>query len=174
MFADVFQRSYGMEIVGLRYFNVFGPRQDPNGAYAAVIPRWVSNLLNNVPCLIFGDGETSRDFSHVANVIQANLLAAAGAKSEATGQSYNIACGESTSLNTLFCLIRDGLSAYRPSLKSAEPRYEAFRPGDVRRSLASITKARTILGYEPQYQMRDGLAETLPWYARSIGRRGDG
>lgn len=173
MFADVFQRSYGMEIIGLRYFNVFGPRQDPNGAYAAVIPRWVQNLLNDQPCSIFGDGETSRDFCHVANVIQANLLAAASAKGEATGQPYNIACGESTSLNALFCLLRDGLAVYRPSIKSAEPRYEPFRPGDVRRSFANIAKARANLGYEPQYQIKDGLAETLPWYVKAAGPRGD-
>ena len=173
MFADVFQRTYGMEIVGLRYFNVFGPRQDPNGAYAAVIPRWVQNLLNDQPCPIFGDGETSRDFCHVANVIQANLLAAVSAKSEATGQPYNIACGESTSLNALFCLLRDGLAVYRPSIRSAEPRYEPFRPGDVRRSFANIAKARANLGYEPQYQIKDGLVETLPWYVKSAGLRSD-
>lgn len=173
MFADVFQRTYGMEIIGLRYFNVFGPRQDPNGAYAAVIPRWVQNLLNDQPCPIFGDGETSRDFCHVANVIQANLLAAVNANGEATGQPYNIACGESTSLNALFCLLRDGLAVYRPSIKSAEPRYEPFRPGDVRRSFANIAKARANLGYEPQYQIKDGLAETLPWYVKSAGLRSD-
>jgi UDP-N-acetylglucosamine/UDP-N-acetylgalactosamine 4-epimerase len=173
MFADVFQRTYGMEIIGLRYFNVFGPRQDPNGAYAAVIPRWVQNLLTDHPCPIFGDGETSRDFCHVANVIQANLLAAVSADAKATGQPYNIACGESTSLNTLFCLLRDGLAVYRPSIKAAEPRYEPFRPGDVRRSLANIAKARANLGYEPQYQIKEGLAETLPWYADSAGLRSD-
>jgi UDP-N-acetylglucosamine 4-epimerase len=173
MFADVFQRTYGMEIIGLRYFNVFGPRQDPNGAYAAVIPRWVQNLLNDRPCPIFGDGETSRDFCHVANVIQANLLAAVSAKSEATGQPYNIACGESTSLSTLFCLLRDGLAVYRPAIRSAEPRYEPFRPGDVRRSFANIAKARANLGYEPQYQIKEGLAEMLPWYVKSAGLRGD-
>ena len=173
MFADVFQRTYGIEIVGLRYFNVFGPRQDPNGAYAAVIPRWVSNLLNAKPCVIFGDGETSRDFSHVANVIQANLLAAVNANAEVTGQTYNIACGESTSLNALFCLIRDGLASYRPSISSAEPRYEAFRPGDIRRSFANIEKARGHLGYVPQYEVQEGLAETLPWYMKSVGLRSD-
>jgi UDP-N-acetylglucosamine 4-epimerase len=174
MFADVFQRTYGMEIIGLRYFNVFGPRQDPNGAYAAVIPRWVHNLLNDQPCSIFGDGETSRDFCHVANVIQANVLAAVGATANATGQTYNIACGQSTSLNTLFCLIRDGLAAYAPSIKSARPRYEAFRPGDIAQSFADISKARAKLGYEPQYQIKEGLAETLPWYLKSAGRGSDG
>jgi UDP-N-acetylglucosamine 4-epimerase len=173
MFADVFQRTYEMEIIGLRYFNVFGPRQDPNGAYAAVIPRWVQNLLNDQPCSIFGDGETSRDFCHVANVIQANLLAAVNATGQATGQPYNIACGESTSLNALFCLLRDGLAIYRPSIRSAEPQYGPFRPGDVRRSFANIAKARANLGYEPQYQIKDGLAETLPWYVKSAGLRGD-
>jgi UDP-N-acetylglucosamine 4-epimerase len=173
MFADVFQRTYGTETIGLRYFNVFGPRQDPAGAYAAVIPRWVANLLNEQPCPIFGDGETSRDFSHVANVVQANLLAATRANSETTGQAYNIACGESTSLNALFCFIRDGLAAYRPSVRFAQPRYDAFRSGDIRHSFADIAKARSELGYEPKYQVAEGLAKTLPWYVNSVGLRSD-
>src|SRR5207342_3720273 len=107
LYADVFARCYGLATIGLRYFNVFGARQDPNGAYAAVIPRWVAHRLCDEPCLIFGDGETSRDFCYIANVVQANLLAAAGSGADASGQSYNIACGESTSLRELFYLIRD-------------------------------------------------------------------
>src|SRR5215211_2319092 len=164
LYAEVFQRSYGLELVGLRYFNVFGRRQDPNGAYAAVIPRWVSNLLNGDPCNVYGDGETSRDFIHVANAIQANLLAAT-APSGATGQSYNIACGEETSLNELFRMIRLGLTGYRPEVVSAEAVYEGFRPGDIRRSVADISKARRRLGYQPTVSIAEGLGEALEWYA---------
>jgi UDP-N-acetylglucosamine 4-epimerase len=171
MYAGVFQRCYKMEVIGLRYFNVFGRRQDPNGAYAAVIPRWVSSLLHGEPCRIFGDGETSRDFCYIANVVQANLLAAAGAPSAATDGAYNIACGESTSLTALFYLIRDGLSAYKPSLGAVAPQYEDFRPGDVPRSLADITKARELLRYEPTHRLPDGLAEALEWYVSSASAR---
>ena len=167
MYAGVFQRSFGMELIGLRYFNVFGRRQDPNGAYAAVIPRWVASLLRDEPCRIFGDGETSRDFCYIDNVVQANLLAAAGATSEATDGAYNVACGESTSLTDLFYLIRDGLSAHKPSLGSVQPRYEDFRPGDIPRSLADISKARERLGYEPTHRLAEGLAEALDWYVNS-------
>jgi len=169
LYANVFQRTYGIEVIGLRYFNVFGARQDPNGAYAAVIPRWVASLLNGERCTIFGDGETSRDFCYIANVIQANLLAAANAPSPASGAAYNIACGDSTSLNELFRLIRDGLAEYRPDIRNAEPIYEPFRPGDIARSLADITRARAQLSYEPSHRLRDGMAETLGWYAASAG-----
>jgi UDP-N-acetylglucosamine 4-epimerase len=159
----VFQRTYGLEVIGLRYFNVFGQRQDPNGAYAAVIPRWIGNLLQNEPCQIFGDGETSRDFCYIANVVQANLLAAVSSR-EATQEAYNIACGESTSLTRLFYLIRDGLALHVESVGSAEPQYGDFRSGDVARSLASIEMARSALGYEPTHRLAEGLAETLNWY----------
>jgi UDP-N-acetylglucosamine 4-epimerase len=167
MYAGVFQRSYNMEVIGLRYFNVFGRRQDPNGAYAAVIPRWVSSLLRGEPCRIFGDGETSRDFCYIANVVQANLLAAAGAPAATTDGAYNVACGESTSLTTLFYLIRDGLSAYKPSLGAVQPQYEDFRPGDIPRSLADITRARDLLRYEPTHRLAEGMAEALDWYVSS-------
>ena len=163
MFASVFQSTYGMSVIGLRYFNVFGRRQDPNGPYAAVIPRWVSNLLHGDSCSIFGDGETSRDFCHVANAVEANILAAL-APAERAGDVYNIACGESTSLNELFRVLRQQLAASRPDIASAEPRYEPFRPGDVRKSLAEITKARQQLGYEPINRLEAGLSEALPWY----------
>jgi len=169
LYAGVFQRTYGMEIIGLRYFNVFGRRQDPKGAYAAVIPRWVANLLDGEPCHIFGDGKTSRDFCYIANVVQANLLAAAAAPARSTDTAYNVACGESTSLTELFYLIRDGLAAYRPSIQTAEPHYDDFRPGDIARSFANISKARDALGYEPTHRIGAGLAEALQWYAAANG-----
>jgi UDP-N-acetylglucosamine 4-epimerase len=172
LFATVFQRTYDIEVVGLRYFNVFGPRQDPEGPYAAVIPRWVAALLAGVPCRIYGDGETSRDFSYVANAVQANLLAAT-APASATGQMYNIACGESTSLNTLFRLIRDGLGRSGNRLEVTEPIYDEFRPGDIPRSLADITRAQRYLGYRPTYGVAEGLEKTLDWYThpRNVSRR---
>jgi UDP-N-acetylglucosamine/UDP-N-acetyl-alpha-D-glucosaminouronate 4-epimerase len=169
LFAEVFQRTYELEVVGLRYFNVFGRRQDPGGPYAAVIPRWISNLIRGEPCRIFGDGETSRDFCYVDNAVQANLLAAADAPSGSTGQAYNIACGESTSLIQLFHLLRAGLSAYKPAVRSAEPVFEDFRPGDVQRSLADITRAAAKLGYEPTHRVREGMTATIEWYARAAG-----
>lgn len=165
MFASVFQRTYGLEAIGLRYFNVFGRRQDPNGAYAAVIPRWTARLLNGEPCEIFGDGATSRDFCYIANVVQANILAAAAAAEEATGEVYNIACGDETSLAELFYLIRDNLSTWVSSVAAIEPQYSAERPGDIRRSLADVSKARRLLGYAPQFRAAEGMKETLNWYA---------
>ena len=164
-YAKVFQRTYAMEIIGLRYFNVFGPRQDPEGAYAAVIPRWVRSLLRDEPCTIYGDGRTSRDFCYIENVIQANMRAACGVGAGATGQVYNIACGESTSLRELFYLIRDGVSDYQPSAKDAEPIYADFRSGDIAHSFANIGKARELLGYEPTHALARGLTEALRWYA---------
>jgi UDP-N-acetylglucosamine 4-epimerase len=169
MFADVFQRTYRMELVGLRYFNVFGARQDPNGAYAAVIPRWAASLLCNESCHIYGDGETSRDFCYIANVVQANLLAAAGAGEDATGKVYNIACGRSTSLRQLFYLIRDALAANHRAAADAKPVYDDFRPGDLPRSFANIDMARRMLGYEPTHELAAGLAEALPWYTKVFG-----
>ena len=166
IFADVFQRTYGSEVIGLRYFNVFGPRQDPNGPYAAVIPRWIDALLTGRSCHIFGDGQTSRDFCYVANAVQANVLAAVCAPAEATRTAYNIACGESTTLNSVFCMIRDGVARYVPSVSSVEPIHEDFRPGDVPRSMADISVAREKLGYEPTHRIVDGLEETLQWYVR--------
>ncbi len=165
LYAAVFERTYGVQTVGLRYFNVFGRRQDPNGAYAAVIPRWVANLLRDVPCQIFGDGETSRDFCYVGNAVQANILAATVTTAGSTGQVYNVACGDETSLNELFGMIRAGLANYHPSVKSSEPQYEEPRQGDIRRSLADISKARRQLGYEPTHRAAEGLNEALIWYA---------
>jgi len=169
MFAGVFQRTYGMEVIGLRYFNVFGRRQDPEGPYAAVIPRWIANLVHGQPCRIFGDGQTSRDFCYVDNAVQANLLAAADAPAAATASAYNIACGESTSLIELFNLIRDELAEYNPGVRFAKPLFEDFRPGDVPRSLADISRATATLGYAPTHRVRDGMAATVRWYADAAG-----
>lgn len=167
MFASVFQRTYGLETVGLRYFNVFGRRQDPNGPYAAVIPRWVTSLLDGGTCHIYGDGQTSRDFCYIENVLQANLLAAALPSPEVSDQVYNIACGRSASLVELFMLIRAGLAEYREEIATVEPAFDPFRPGDIRHSQADIGKARRLLGYEPTHYLADGLGEALPWYARA-------
>jgi len=168
LYASVFQRTYGLQTIGLRYFNVFGRRQDPNGAYAAVIPRWTAKLLAGEPCEIFGDGETSRDFCYVANAVQANILAAVAPDAEATSQAYNVACGEETSLNELFRLIRSGLSQWQPSLLEIEPKYGPARQGDIRRSLADIGKARRLLGYAPTHRVGAGLDEALNWYAGEL------
>nr|MBA4160354.1 NAD-dependent epimerase/dehydratase family protein [Gemmatimonadota bacterium] len=168
LYASVFQRAYGLESIGLRYFNVFGRRQDPEGAYAAVIPRWVGNLLNEVPCRIHGDGQTSRDFCYIDNVLQANLLAATQEDAAATDQVYNVACGERTTLNELFRMIRDGLAAFHPELAWVEPAYGAFRPGDVRHSQADITKICTLLGYVPTHTVQQGLQEALRWYVENV------
>lgn len=165
LYADVFQRSYGIECVGLRYFNVFGRRQDPNGAYAAVIPKWVGQLLAGERCRINGDGETSRDFCYIENVIQANLLAAMVEGEGVTGEVYNVAVGDRTTLNQLYAVIRDGLAKYRPELAGMEPEYGEFRPGDVRHSQADVSKARARLGYAPIFSVRDGLEDALDWYA---------
>ena len=165
MFASVFQRTYGLETIGLRYFNVFGRRQDPDGAYAAVIPRWTARLLNGEPCEIFGDGTTSRDFCYIANVVQANILAATAPSGEATGEAYNVACGNETSLTQLFHLIRDNLASYVPDVSVMEPLYSAERAGDIRRSLADVSKAGRLLGYMPAYRVAEGMAEALRWYA---------
>ena len=167
LYADVFSRSYGMETIGLRYFNVFGPRQDPNGAYAAVIPQWVSALIENRPLFINGDGETSRDFCFVDNVVQANLLAATATNPEAADQIYNIAVGERTTLNELFGLLQSGLRKRDASLPEQTPVHRDFRPGDVRHSLADIGKAGQLLGYAPTHRMREGLEVAMDWCRRN-------
>lgn len=164
LYADVFARSYGFNTIGLRYFNVFGRRQDPDGAYAAVIPKWTASLINGEPVYINGDGETSRDFCYVDNAVQANLLAATTHDLTALNQVYNVAVGERTSLNGLFNLIRDGLTAKHPDLAGAQPKYREFRAGDVRHSLADIGKANRLLAYQPSHKLEEGLAEALGWY----------
>ena len=163
LYARTFQDHYGLETIGLRYFNVFGRRQDPNGAYAAVIPKWIGQLLDGDRPAIFGDGETSRDFCYIANVVQANLRAAV-APAEATNAVYNIAYGDRTTLNELYAAIVGTLEAQRPELDLPDPNYGDFRPGDVRHSLADITAARTRLGYAPTYSARQGLDEAIAWY----------
>lgn len=163
VYAAAFQLSYGLQTVGLRYFNVYGRRQDPNGAYAAVIPRWIANLLQSVPCEIFGDGETTRDFLYVADVVQANILAAT-VHAQATGEVFNVAFGQETSLNQLFGMIRKELALHEPSVRTLEARRSAARLGDIRRSLADISKARRQLGFAPSYQPDAGLREALEWY----------
>ncbi|OPZ70733.1 MAG: dTDP-L-rhamnose 4-epimerase [Firmicutes bacterium ADurb.Bin456] len=155
----------------MRYFNVFGPRQDPDGAYAAVIPRWFSALLREKPVYIFGDGETSRDFCYIKNVIQANLLAASTTNPDAAGQVYNVAVGQCTSLNELFYAIRNLVAARYPAAASLKPIYRDFRPGDVRHSLADISRARKFLGYVPLYPVHKGLNESLDWYVQRLGKK---
>ena len=164
LYADVFARGYGMESIGLRYFNVFGPRQDPNGAYAAVIPKWIAALLRHEPVHINGTGETSRDFCYVQNAVQANFRAATIDSAEAVNQVYNVAVNARTDLNQLFALLRDGLAVHHPDLKDVQPIYRDFRAGDVLHSLADIGKARSLLGYEPTHTITQGLQEALGWY----------
>jgi UDP-N-acetylglucosamine/UDP-N-acetylgalactosamine 4-epimerase len=166
LYADVFGRCYGMATAGLRYFNVFGPRQDPEGAYAAVIPRFVAGMLRGTPITIFGDGETTRDFCYVDNVVQANLLAATVEDTQALGQVYNVAVGERMSLNELHAVLRDLIAKRHPGLRIAAPQYAEFRAGDVRHSEADIGKARRLLGYRPEWTATRGLASALPWYER--------
>jgi len=171
-YADVFARVYGFKTIGLRYFNIFGQRQDPNGAYAAVIPKWTASMIKNELIWINGDGETSRDFCYVANAVQANLLAATCEHPQAAGEVYNIAVGDRTTLNDLFEAIRLELMPSHPSLVNFRPSYRDFRSGDVRHSLADISKAQTLLGYEPTHRIREGLAEAVSWYAaHHSGRR---
>ncbi len=164
LYADVFARTYGMETIGLRYFNVFGPRQDPKGAYAAVIPRWIGELLSAGTCHINGDGETSRDFCYIQNTVQVNLLAATADKPEAVNQVYNVAVGGRTSLNRLFYEIRKLLGAYAENINAMEPEYNDFRAGDVRHSQADISKAASLLGYKPTHNLEQGLQETTSWF----------
>lgn len=164
LYADVFGRCYGFASIGLRYFNVFGPRQDPNGAYAAVVPRWVASMLSGQPCVINGDGQTSRDFCYVANVVQANLRAALADTPEAVNQVYNIAVGDSTTLRELHAEIADALRAVRPELPIADPTFAPFRDGDIRHSLADVSKAGRLLGYVPTHRVREGMAEAVGWY----------
>jgi len=164
LYADVFGRCYGMPTIGLRYFNVFGPRQDPNGAYAAVIPRWIATMLDGRECVINGDGETSRDFCYVRNVVQANLRAALTTDAEAIGRVYNVAVGQRTTLNQLHAALAAALESVRPGLRVAAPAYAAFRAGDVRHSLADISLARRLLGYEPSHTIAQGMVETVAAY----------
>ena len=164
IYADVFSRCYGFPSIGLRYFNVFGSRQDPEGAYAAVIPRWIRAMLLRDEVVIYGDGETSRDFCFVDNAVQANLLAATTENSEAVNQIYNVALNERTSLTCLFDLLREALMEISPGLTVVRPTYRDFRAGDVRHSQADISKAAQLLGYAPTHRLVDGIHKAMPWY----------
>jgi UDP-N-acetylglucosamine 4-epimerase len=164
IYASVYAGSYGFRATGLRYFNVFGARQDPNGAYAAVIPKWLAAMIAGDEIQINGDGSTSRDFCYVANAVQANLRATF-APEEVQGEVFNVAVGERTSLGQLFDLLRDALGTHQVHY-ARPPRFADFRPGDVRHSEADIAKGRRLLGYAPTHRLGDGLADALPWYLR--------
>lgn len=169
LYADVFARCYGFESVGLRYFNVFGKRQDPEGAYAAVIPKWIAVLLRRETIFINGDGETTRDFCFVDNVVQANVLAAV-APLPTGHEVYNVAVGRKTSLNELFSALRTSLAARFPELADVRPEHRDFRSGDVRHSVASIEKAKSELGYSPTHDVAEGLALAMDWYLEDFRR----
>jgi UDP-N-acetylglucosamine 4-epimerase len=173
LYADVFSRTYGLESIGLRYFNVFGKRQDPQGAYAAVIPKWIEAMVHGGETVINGDGETSRDFCHIENVVQANILAATTREPNSSGKVYNIALGKRTTLNQLNGLIKKCLLPYKPGIVSLEPRYGPFRIGDVRHSLADITRAAELLGYRPCHDVSKGMQQYISWYVGNSERRND-
>ena len=168
LYADVFARTYGIEYIGLRYFNVFGRRQDPNGAHAAVIPLWVKKMMAHEAPNINGDGEYSRDFTYIDNVIQMNLLALTTTNPEAINQIYNTAYGERTTLNMLVSYLKDILGAFDPEILNIEPTHGPNRAGDIPHSLANIEKARRLLGYNPQFSMRQGLEQACKWYWNNL------
>jgi UDP-N-acetylglucosamine 4-epimerase len=167
-YAAVYERAFGLSTIGLRYFNVFGPRQDPDGPYAAVIPIWTRNLILGEPCRIYGDGQTTRDFIYVEDVVQANILAAVADDEGATGTAYNIGSSRSTSLTELFAAIRDALAERRPELSSAEPVFEPFRNGDIRHSRADTSKAAAQLGFAPAFTVQTGLRAAVEWYVENL------
>ncbi|MDO9579485.1 MAG: NAD-dependent epimerase/dehydratase family protein, partial [Bacteroidales bacterium] len=168
LYADVFARTYGMECIGLRYFNVFGRKQDPNGAYAAVIPLFVKQLINHEPVLINGDGEYSRDFTYINNVIQMNLLAMTTYNPEAINTVYNTAFGERTTLNELMAALKNQLAVFDPAIATVKSTYGPNRAGDIPYSLASIDKAKILLGYDPKFSIQQGLQEAVSWYWENI------
>lgn len=166
LYADVFARTYGFKSIGLRYFNVFGQRQDPDGAYAAVIPKWAASMIKGDELFINGDGETSRDFCFIENAVQANLLAAT-AEDAAKNQVYNVAVGDRTTLNDLFNALQAAL-AEDGKPYARQPTYRDFRAGDVRHSQADVSKAAARLGYAPEYRIMEGIAKAMPWYVRNV------
>ena len=168
LYAKVFSSLYDIETIGLRYFNVFGPNQDPDGAYAAAIPRFIKSLINHESPIIFGDGEQSRDFTYVENVVQINQLAATCDNPEAMNKIYNVAYGEKTSVNELIGLIKEALSSFDPAIQNIESVYEKERMGDIKHSWASIDKAKSLLGYEPEFSMKKGLDKAIPWYWETL------
>lgn len=167
LYASVFARTYGLESIGLRYFNIFGKRQDPNGAYAAVIPKWVMSLMTNETVYINGDGQTSRDFCYIDNAVQANLMAAT-APSDATTGAYNVALNDRTHLTELYDMLHERLIDRNIKIEADKPVYRDFRAGDVKHSLADITKAQTKLGYEPTHTIDKGLDEAMDWYVENL------
>lgn len=170
LYAEVFAGVYNFRTIGLRYFNVFGPRQDPKGAYAAVIPLWFDGIINGKTIQIYGDGKTSRDFCYIDNCVQANLLAACTEDDKATNQVYNVAFGERTTLNQLFQLIRESVVQFHPSVTTKKAIYKDFRRGDVRHSLADISKAEHLLGYYPEFSVNTGLKQAAEWYLTNLPR----
>jgi UDP-N-acetylglucosamine 4-epimerase len=168
LYADVFAACYGFKSVGLRYFNVFGPRQDPDGPYASVIPAWLGALLRGETAYVNGDGSAARDYCHVDNVVQANLLAATVEDPQALGQAYNVAVGEQTTLNELFEIMRAQLAERLPHLRNARAVHRAPRPGDMLLSRADVGKAARLLGYRPIFDLRAGLAQTIDWYMEDL------
>ena len=168
LYADVFAKTYGLECIGLRYFNVYGRRQDPNGAYAAVIPLFVKKLIAHEPITINGDGEFSREYTYVDNVVHMNLLALETQNPAAINQIFNTACSEQTTLNQLVDYLKEFLSEYDAEIKNIEVIHGPNRLGDIPHSLASIEKARHLMGYEPAYCFRDGLKEAVKWYWENL------
>ena len=166
LYASVYARNYGFKTIGLRYFNVFGKRQDPAGAYAAVIPKWISSMIKNEQVFINGDGQTSRDFCFIENAVQMNILAAL-ASDEAKDSIYNVAVGDRTSLNDLFIALADALRVYQFEINS-DPLYRKFREGDIRHSLADISKSKNILGYNPSFNISQGIHKAMPWYIQNL------
>ena len=167
LYMGVFQKCYGMEAIGLRYFNVFGKRQDPNGAYAAVMPKWIGQILDGEDLFINGDGETSRDFTYIDNVVQANILAGTTTNEKAFGEAFNTAIGGRETLNNLYSAIIKGIKRELPNLDIKDPIYRDFRAGDIRHSNANINKMKNILGYEPTHTLESGLSESITWYIKN-------
>lgn len=168
LYADVFFKTYGFHTIGLRYFNVFGPRQDPNGAYAAVIPKFVKQMMNEKPIVINGNGSFSRDFTFIENVVQANALALFTKNKEASNTVYNVACGDRTTLNELVILLKEAMLKIKPSLQIPSPVYGPERIGDVPHSEASIEKAINLLGYDAKYNVKDGIEQSVQWYIKNL------
>ena len=167
LYADVFSKTYGVECIGLRYFNVFGKKQDPAGAYAAVIPKFTDLLINKKAPTINGDGSYSRDFTYIDNVLQINYLALTTSNNNALNEVYNVAFGESSTLNELFSQIKLNLLQFIPEIESIQPIYGPYRKGDIPHSLASIEKAKKLLSYDPEFSLREGLEKTVKWYYES-------
>jgi len=171
LYANVFARTYGFKTIGLRYFNIFGARQDPDGAYAAVIPKWVAAMLHNEPVYINGDGETSRDFCYIENTVEANILSALADDPEAVDQVYNVALNDQTTLTELFNSIRNILQNRLPDLQIPDPIYQDFRAGDVRHSRADISKAKKLIGFDPKFKIDEGLDLAMDWYINDLMKK---